>query len=214
MDGCGTMRRTTIRALILLGWGAGLSALPASDSAAQTLDIQPVADLSLPTRISLKDGTLHLQQKVGLKLGGRMTVTFNPRFDLVTAVTYNPGYATLQGGGKRFALSTSGHSLGAATGARYWLVPADRKFSCELHAGLGVVFAGPAYEALLDNSTVSAVIGSNLAYRVGRIAVLKLRVQERLLRLRFGSQGPGSNKSPFQVSFGLGLPFLELLRPL
>lgn len=215
MDARGTIRRTKNRALILVGWGTSLGWYFAPTLAAQTLELRPVTSLSLPTKFSLKDGTLHLQQKVGLHLGARMTVTFNPRFDVTTALTYSPGYATVSGGGKRVVFSTGAHSLTAATGARYWLIPDEKKFSCEVNAGVGVVFSGmPSYEALLENSTVSAVLGTNLAYKLGRIAVLKVKVQERLMRLRFGNWASGPSKSPFQVSFGLGLPVLELLKPL
>jgi hypothetical protein len=41
---------------------------------------------------------------------------------------------------------------------------------------------------------------------------LKLKVHERLFRLRFGTVDSGRSRSPLQVSFGLGLPFLESLR--
>jgi len=215
MDARGTIRRTRSRALLIAGLGTCPGWCLVPTISAQTLELRPVGSLSLPTKFSLKDGTLHLQQKVGLHLGARMTVTFNPRFDVTTAVTYSPGYATVTGGGKRVAFSTGAHSLTAATGARYWLIPDEKKFSCDVHAGFGVVFSGmPSYEALLENSTVSAVLGTNLAYKLGRIAVLKVKVQERLMRLRFGSLASGPNKSPFQVSFGLGLPVLELLKPL
>lgn len=215
MDARETRRRTKNRVLMWVGCGICLGWCFVPTLAAQTLELRPVTSLSLPTKFSLKDGTLHLKQKVGLHLGARMTITFNPRFDLTTAVTYSPGYASVSGAGKRVAFSTGGHSLAAATGARYWLIPETKKFSCEVHAGFGVVFSGmPSYEALLENSTVSAVLGSNLAYKLGRIAVLKVKVQERLMRLHFGELSSGPSKSPFQVSLGLGLPVLELLKPL
>lgn len=200
---------------MLLGSWAGLASWSVPTVAAQTIELRPVTNLSLPTKFSLKDGTLHVQQKVGLNLGARMTFTFNPRFDVTTAVVYSPGYASVSGGGKRVTFSTGAHSLTAATGARYWLIPDEKKFSCQVQAGFGVVFSGlPSYEAILENSTISAGLGSTLAYKLGRVAVLKVKVQERLLRLRFGNWPTGRSKSPFQVSFGLGLPVLELLRPL
>jgi hypothetical protein len=197
---------------LLLGCGAA-SLVSISDLSAQVVQLRPIADLSLPTRFSFKDGSIHVRQKVGLTFGARMTLTFSDRFDVVSAVTYSPGDATLHGVGKRIELNTGAHSLGASTGARYWLRPPGGKLSWELNGGFGVVFGGrPTYEDLFEMSTVSGVIGTAWIYHIGRIVSLKLKVQERLFRVRFGALDPGRSKSPLQVSFGLGLPFLEALR--
>ena len=88
------LQGTRLRGCILL-LGCGAAALvPGSDLPAQVLQLRPVADVSLPTRFSLKNGTIHIRQKLGLTLGARMTVTFNDRFDVITAVTDSPGQAS------------------------------------------------------------------------------------------------------------------------
>jgi hypothetical protein len=196
------------RGILFLGAAATLFALPAR---AQLVDIRPIAGFSLPTRISLQDGTIHLRQKVGFKFGARMTLTFNNRFDLTNTVTYSPGYAVLHGAGERFEVTSGSHSLAGATSARYWIRPPDGPLSWEVHTGLGLVFGGhPSYQDLFDGSTLSAVVGSAVHYQWGRIVSLTLRVQERLLRLRLGDQDGGGSR-PFQVALGVGLPFLEQL---
>jgi hypothetical protein len=201
------------KALLAMGCSAAVVGSAGSNLQAQVVQFRPVADLSLPTRISIEDGLLHVRQKFGVALGGRMILHFNDRFDVVTAVTYSPGYATLHGGGKRFAFGSGTHSLNGSTGARYWLLPPPRKLSWEIHTSAGLVFGGqPSYEDLFESSTVSAVLGSMLVYQVGRIVSLKLRINQRLYRVRFGSGNPVSSKRPLQVTFGLGLPFLEPLR--
>jgi len=198
--------------MILMGCTVALACGAGSNLQAQTVEFRPLADVSLPTRFSMENGTIHVRQKVGLTLGARMILNFNDRFDVVTAVTYSPGYATLHGGGKRFELATGAHSLGASTGARYWLVPQLKKLSWEVHTGVGLVFGGqPSYEDLLASSTLSAVLGTTVAYQIGRIVSLKLRIQERLCRFTFGSGATGGSSRPLQVSFGLGFPFLESL---
>jgi hypothetical protein len=187
--------------------------LVASDLPAQVVQLGPVADVSLPTRFSLKNGSIHIRQKVGLTLGASMTVTFNSRFDVVTTVTYSPGYATMHAGGKRVAFNSGAHSLGTAASARYWICPPGGKLSWELNGGLGMVFGGqPTYEDLFEASTVSGVLGSTWVYQIGRIVSLKLKLQERLFRLRFGMPNSGGSKRPLQLSFGLGLPFLDALK--
>jgi hypothetical protein len=201
------------QALVLMGCTAALARGAGSTLQAQTVELRPLADLSFPTRFSMEDGTIHVRQKVGLALGARMTLICKDRFDVVTAVTYSPGYATLHGAGKRIDLATGAHSLGASTGARYWLLPPARKFSWEVHTGVGLVFGGqPSYEDLLASSTLSGVLGTTLAYQIGRIVSLKLRIQERLCRFSFGSRVADSSSRPLQMSFGLGFPFLESLR--
>jgi hypothetical protein len=202
----------TLRRCILF-LGCGTAALLASDLPAQVVQLRPVADVSLPTRFSLKNGSIHIRQKVGLTLGARMIVIFNDRFDVVTAVTYSPGYATMHAGGKRVVFSGGAHSLGTAASARYWICPPGGKLTWELNGGLGLVFGGqPSYEDIFERSTVSGVLGSTWVYQVGRIVSLKLKLQERLFRLRFGMPNSGSSKRPLQLSFGLGLPFLDGLK--
>ena len=197
---------------VLMGCTAAMVCGAGSRLQAQVVKISPLADLSLPTRISFQNGSIHVRQKIGVTFGARMTMIFNDRFDVVTAVTYSPGYATLHGVGKRIDLATGAHTLGGSTGARYWLLPPPRKLSWEMHTGVGLVFGGqPSYEDLFESSTLSGVLGTTLRYQVGRIVSFKLRVDQRLYRISFGSD-LGSSKRPLRISFGLGLPFLEGLR--
>ena len=197
-------------AAILLGCVAALMCAWSSGLNAQEVQLRPHAGLSLPSRISIKDGTLHVRQKIGVTVGARLTLTFNEHFDVVTGVTYIPGYAIFRGAGKRMDVGTSSHSLTASTGARYWLLPPGRTLSWEVHTGFGLAFGGqPAYEDLFESSTVSGVLGTTVRCQVARIVTLKLRVQERLYRVRFGSTDSGSSRSPLQISFGVDLPFVE-----
>jgi hypothetical protein len=189
-------------ATLVCSWGSELNA--------QDVELRSEAGFSLPTRISIQNRVLRVWQKIGMTVGARLTLTFNERFNVVTRVTYVPGYAMLHGAGNRFDVGTSSHLLSGTTGARYWLLPPARKLSLEIHTGVGVVFGGqPAYVDLFETSTVSGVLGTTAHYKVGRIAILQLRVQDRLYRVRFGSRHGGSSRSPLQVSIGLGLPFQE-----
>jgi hypothetical protein len=213
MDVCAALRQARYRTGILLSCGVPLVTAQTSRLEAQVTQFRPFADVSFPTRFSFKDGTIHVRQKVGVSFGARMTLTFSERFDVATTVSYSPGSATLHGAGKRIELASGPHSLGAASGARYWLVPPGGKFSWEVHTGVGMVFSGrPEYEELFESSTLSAVMGTALRYEIGRFVSLKLKIQERLLRLRFGTHDSGKSKSPLQISFGFGLPFLESVR--
>jgi hypothetical protein len=206
-----TLGKPVVRAaVLLLGCAAALVCSGASELNAQVVRLRPQAGLYLPTRISIQNRVLHVRQKIGVTVGARLTVTFNEHFDVVTGVTYNPGYALLRGAGKRIAIGTGSHLLTGTTGARYWLLPPAGKLSWEVHTGLGVAFSGqPAYEDLFESSTVSGILGTTVRYRIGRIVSLHLRVQDRLYRVRFGDWDSGSSRPPLQVSFGLGLPFLE-----
>jgi hypothetical protein len=206
-----TRGQPTARAVaLLLACAAALVCSRSSELDAQTVQLRPLAGLSLPTRISIQNRVLNVRQKVGVTVGARLTLTFNQRFDVVTGVTYIPGYAMFHGAGNRIDVGTSSHLLTGTTGARYWLLPPARKLSWEVHTGFGVVFGGqPAYEDLFESSTLSGIVGTTAHYKVGRIARLQLRVQERLYRVRFGSGNPVSSRPPLQISLGLGLLFLE-----
>jgi hypothetical protein len=194
----------------IVGWLAVLSCAGGSGLGAQVVQLQPHAELSVPTRISLEEGVLHLRQKIGVKLGARLIMSFNPRFDVTTGISYVPGYAMVHGAGKRFELSTSSHVLSGSTTARYWLRRPASALSWEIHSGIGVTLGGGrAFQQLFDSSTLSGVLGTVLCYQLGRIVNLKMKVEERFYRFRFGDQVAGRPSSPFQVSFAIGLPFLE-----
>jgi hypothetical protein len=211
------VRRSSMRgirsATLVLAGVAALVSNPSSRLDAQQVLLRPQAALYLPTRISFRNGELQVRQRIGVTVGARLIVIFNQRFDLITGVTYIPGYATFRGAGKLLQVSASSHLLTASTGARYWLLEPARKLSWEVHTGVGAAFGGqPAYEDLFDNSTVNGIVGTTLHYQVGQIARLQLRIQERLYRVRFGSGEAGSSGRPFRVSFGLTFPFLNSAR--
>jgi hypothetical protein len=199
-------------AAVLLGCAAALVSGPGSQLNAQQVLLRPQAGLYLPTRISLQNGAVHVRQKVGVTIGARLTVIFNERFDVVTGVTYIPGYAAFRGAGKLIQVGAKSHLLTATTGARYWLLQPTRKLSWEGHTVLGASFGGqPAYEDLFESSTVSGILGTTVHYQIGRIVRLQLRIQDRLFRVRFGGH-PGSSGPPLRFSFGLTLPFLNSAR--
>jgi hypothetical protein len=201
-----TVPRISVALLVVLVLGA----LQASALSAQQVQLRPHAGLYLPSRVSIQRGVLHVRQRIGVTLGARLTLTFSERFDVITGVTYIPGYATFRGAGKRIDVGTGSHRLTATSGARYWLLPPVRKLTWEVHTGLGVAFGGlPAYQDLFESSTVSGILGTTMRYQIGRIVTLKLRVQERLYRVRFRGADPGSSSPPLHISFGVELPIVE-----
>jgi hypothetical protein len=212
--GPNALRQSIVRAAALLfGCAAAFVCSRPSPLYGQQVALRSHAGPYLPTRISLKEGSLHVQQKFGFQFAAGLTLTFSDRFDVATGVTYIPGYAVFHGAGKVIQLRTGSHALTGSTGARYWLLPPGRVLSWEVHTGLGVAFGGqPAYEDLFESSTVSGIVGTMLRYQIGRIVRLQLRVQERLFRARFGAANAGSSRRPLQVTFGMAFPFLESLR--
>jgi len=202
--------RASSQRFLYLGCAAALVCSWRSELNSQQLKLRPYASLSLPTRVSLENGLLHVRQKIGMTVGARLIMTFNERFDVVTGIAYMPGVVTFHGAGRKIDVATGSHVLSGSTGARYWLLPPTRTLSWEVHTALGLVFGGqPAYEDLFESSTVSGILGTAVRYQIGQIVSLHLRVQERLYRVRFGQQQPVSSRPPLQISFGLGLPFLE-----
>jgi hypothetical protein len=202
-----------VRTLMLLAAGVPLF-VAAAPLQSQVVTISPIANLSVPTKFSLKNGTLNVSQKVGFRFGARMTLTFSDRFDVNNAVVYSPGYATLHGAGKLIQLKGSSHSLAASTSARYWLRPQGGPFAWEVHTTMGMAFGGqPSYLSLLESSTVSAALGTAVTYQVGQLVSLTLKLQQRLLKLHLGEhETTGSSRSPFRVTFGVGLPILDRLK--
>lgn len=177
---------------------------------AQRVQLRPQAGLYLPTKLSVRDGVLHVRQKLGLTAGVALTVTFDERFDIFAALTYIPGYAVLHGAGKRIDLGASSHQLSLTIRPRYWLISPARSLSWDVHSGLGLQFGGrPAYADFFQ-STLSGIVGTTVTYRIGQIVSLQMQVQERLIRVRFGGQDARRPQPPLRVSFGFTLPFLEL----
>jgi len=195
---------------LYLGCAAALVCMWGSELNSQQVKLRPQVTLSLPTRVSLENGLLHVRQKIGMTVGARLIMTFNERFDVVTGIAYMPGVVTFHGAGRKIDVATGSHVLSGTTGARYWLLPPTRMLSWEVHTAVGLVFGGqPAYEDLFESSTVSGILGTAVRYQIGQIVSLHLRLQERLYRVRFGQHEPIRSRPPLQISFGLGLPFLE-----
>lgn len=183
------------------------------EARAQEVHLRPQLGLYLPTKVSIQSGVLHIRQKVSIIAGARLTLSFNQRFDVVSGVTYMPGYAMFHRAGEEFELGTGAHVLTATTGAQYWLIPPGEVFSWEVHSGVGLVFGGqPAYDDLFASSTVTGILGTTVRYRVGQIVSFHLRIQDRIYRVRSGAAEPGRPRSPLQISFGVGFPFLESIR--
>ena len=202
--------RSSSQRLLCLGCAATLVCLWGSELNSQQLKLRPHATLSLPTRVSLENGLLHVRQKIGMTVGARLIMTFNERFDVVTGIAYMPGVVSFHGAGRKIDVATGSHVLSGSTGARYWLLPPTRMLSWEVHTALGLVFGGqPAYEDLFESSTVSGILGTAVRYQIGQLVSLHLRIQERLYRVHFGQQEPVRSRPPLQISFGLGIPFLE-----
>lgn len=203
-------RREAWAAAVLLGWAAALVCSGGSELNAQSVRLRPHAGLYLPSRVSIQHGVLHVRQKMGVTVGARLSVAFNERFDVVTGVTYIPGYATFTGAGKQIDVGTVSHLLTGTTGARYWLLPRARTMSWEVHSGLGAVFGGqPAYGDLFESSTLSGILGTTLRYRIRRIASLHLRIQDRVYRVRVGGRDAPGARAPLRMAVGLSLPFQE-----
>jgi hypothetical protein len=198
---------------LLLRAGAAATFLAAAPIQAQTVTISPIANISIPTKYSLREGTFRVSQKIGLRLGARMTLRFTDRFDVTNTVTYSPGSATLlHGAGERIELSSGSHSLAGSAAARYWLRQPGRPLAWELHTGVGMVFRGqPSQIDLFEASTLNAVLGTAVRYQVGQLVSFTLKVQQPLLRVRFGAQD-GGNSRPLRMTFGVGFPILERLR--
>jgi hypothetical protein len=206
-----TMRLQT-RVPGLLRAGAAAIFLAAAPLQAQTVTVSPIANISIPTKFSLREGTIRVSQRVGFRFGAGMTLRFSPRFDVTNTVTYSPGSATLHGAGERIELTSGSHSLAGSAAARYWLRPPGGPLSWELHTGVGMVFRGqPSQMDLFEASTLNAVLGTAVRYQVGHLVSFTLKVQQPLLRVRFGEQ-EGGNSRPLRMTFGVGFPILERLR--
>ena len=204
-----TLLGTRVRGLLLLGAAAGLNPATAVPLEAQQIEVRPIAKFSLPTKFSLHDGTFHVSQRVGFRFGAQMNVRFNERFDVTSAVSYSPGYATVSGSTKRVEVSSGAQSLAGGTVARYWLRPRDLPLAWEVHSGVGLIFGGqPSYMELLDGSTMTASVGTSVCYRFRQLVSLSVRLEQRVLRLQFGDQVVGTSR-PFRVAFGVGLPFMD-----
>jgi hypothetical protein len=206
------LRRPVLQGATLI---LNLSALPAGSGStlqAQEVQFRTFTRLYRPTRVSAPGGVLQIRQRVGVTFGAQAVVAFNERFNLTTAVAYMPGYFSFHRVGQEFNVGSASHSLSISSGARYWLRPPGSKIvSWEVHTSVGMGTGGQsAYKDLFDNSLLSAVIGTAVRYQLGQIVSLTLKVQERLCRIRLGTHASYSTRPPLDISFGVGLPFLEL----
>jgi hypothetical protein len=201
-------RLTQGRSRAVLVWAALFACCWTAPLHSQHLSLRPQANLSLPTRFAIRNSQIHVGQRLGVAVGARLTLSFNRRFDAAAGVSYSPGYALVQGAGRRFSVATGTHVLAVSSDARYWLRAFTRRFSWEVHTGVGIVFGGaPAYQDLFESSTMGGIVGTTVRYRVGRVVGLRLRIDDRAYRVRFGIRTASRSSSPLHLSLGLDLPF-------
>jgi hypothetical protein len=114
----------------------------------------------------------------------------------------------VRGAGSQFSVATGTPVLAVASNVRYWIMPLGQGLSWEVHTGIGFAFAGEAaYQDLFESSATGGSVGTTVHFQVGRVAGLRLRVEDRVYRVRFGNRSAGGSSSPLHVSLGLDLPF-------
>jgi hypothetical protein len=205
---CGRVRAALCGAI----FGVSTGVLLCGQSAplhGQQVQFRQQTRLVLPTRFSIQNGVLDLQQKIGVSIGARLNLNFSPRLSVATGVAYVPALATLRAKGRQVALNAGTQILTAGTRVIYWLVPADRGISWEVHGGVGIGSGGERYRELLDRATFSAMVGTAVYWEIGQLVRLSLRVQERLYRAQLGGVEPSAAGKPFRVALGIGFPFLQ-----
>ena len=113
---------------------------------------------------------------------------------------WSPGSATvrdivLHAAGRPIDVATGSHLLTATADARCWLLP-RRGGSRGRFLPVSGVFGGQlAYKDLFESSTVSGIVGTMMHYQMGRVVGFRLRVQDRLYRLRFGGHLASRSKT-------------------
>ena len=205
---CGRVRAAFCGAIFGLSTVALLCG-PSAPLHGQQVQFRQQTRLVLPTRFSIQNGVLDLQQKIGVSIGARLNLNFSPRLSVTTGVAYVPALATLRAKGRQVALIAGTQLLTAGTRVVYWLVPADRSISWEVHSGVGIASGGERYRALVDRATFTATVGTAAYWEIGQLVRLSLRVQERLYRAQLGGVEPSAAGKPFRVALGIGLPFLQ-----
>jgi hypothetical protein len=181
----------------------------ASPAAAQRLSISPTIGVYIPTSELVKAANgEEFKQEVGLAVGGRLGLTFSPRFGIETSVTYVPSDLRFDFQGNQ--TKTDANLLFGTARASFHAIPMTRPLWLTLNGGVSLVRrGGEAFQDAEDRTDVGGVVGATVGVRLGSMLSFYVAADDYIYGTRFDAASLGNEKktqNDVQIALGFGFP--------
>lgn len=193
--------------LCLVVAGVAVSASPA---AAQRLSISPTIGIYIPTSELLKAANgEEFKQQVGIALGGRLGVSFSPRFGIETSVSYVPSKLNFTFDQSQSPTQTDANLLFGTARASLHVIPFTKPVWLTLNAGASLVKrGGEAYKDATDKTDVGGVVGASVGVNLGGLLSFYVAADDYIYGTRIAdpTSTTKQTQNDVQIAFGFGLP--------
>jgi hypothetical protein len=183
--------------------------LATAPAAAQRLSLSPTIGVYIPTSELVKAANgQSFKQEVGLAVGGRLGVTFSPRFGIETSVSYVPSDLRFDFNGNQ--TKTDANLLFGTARASFHAIPMTSPVWLTLNGGVSLVRrGGTAFKDVEDKSDVGGVVGATLGFRLGSFLNFYVAADDYIYGSRFDpttTTDESKTQNDVQLAVGFGFP--------
>ena len=182
----------------------------AAPLSAQRLSISPTVGVYIPTSELLKAANgEEFKQEVGIALGGRLGISFSPRFGIETSVSYVPSKLNFQFDQAGAQTKTDANLLFGTARASLHVIPFTKPVWLTLNGGVSLIKRGGlAYENSVDKTDVGGVVGASVGLNLGGLLSFYVAADDYVYGTRVAdpTSTAKQTQNDVQIAFGFGLP--------
>jgi hypothetical protein len=187
-----------------------LTAAFATPASAQRLSISPTVGVYIPTSELLKAANgEEFKQEVGIAVGGRLGVSFSPRFGIETSVSYVPSKLNFQFDQAGAQTKTDANLLFGSARATLHVIPFTKPVWLTLNGGVSLVKrGGQAYKDAVDKSDVGGVVGASVGLNLGGLLSFYVAADDYIYGTRIADPTATTKQTQndVQIALGFGVP--------
>jgi hypothetical protein len=181
--------------------------VPAS---AQRLSLSPTVGVYIPTSELLKAANgEQFKQEVGIALGGRLGLSFSPRFGIETSVSYVPSKLNFQLDQAGAQTKTDATLLFGSARATLHVIPFTKPVWLTLNGGVSLIKrGGDAYKNAADKTDVGGVVGASVGLNLGGLLSFYVAADDYIYGTRIAdpTSTTKQTQNDVQVALGFGVP--------
>ncbi|HEY8257879.1 MAG TPA: outer membrane beta-barrel protein [Gemmatimonadales bacterium] len=185
-----------------------LTAAVTTPAFAQRLSLSPTIGVYIPTtELTKAVNGEEFKQEVGIAIGGRLGVSFSPRFGIETSVSYVPSklHFTLD----QTATTTDSNLLFGSLRATLHVIPFTKPVWLTLNGGASLVKrGGDAYQDAEDKTDVGGVVGAAVGVNLGGMLSFYVAADDFIYGTRIAdpTSPAKQTQNDVQIALGFGLP--------
>lgn len=199
--------RASIRSL---GPVSLLAVVVAAPLSAQRLSLSPTVGVYIPTTELVKAANGEaFKQEVGIAIGGRLGISFSPRFGIETSVSYVPSKLNFTFDQAQAPTKTDANLLLGTARATVHVIPFTKPVWLTLNGGASLIKrGGQAYANATDKTDIGGVVGAAVGFNLGGMLSFYVAADDYIYGTRVAdpTQTTKQTQNDVQIAFGFGVP--------